>query len=82
MAKMPRIALLLAATVLVLVGCKSPAQRARVLTKDQEQSISENVLKQAANLRHHRTINYADPVLLPGYVPSGAPKAGTTIELI
>lgn len=81
MAKMPRIALLLAATVLVLVGCKSPAQRARVLTKDQEQSISENVLKQAPKLQHDRKINFEDRVMLLGYDLKGAPKAGTTIEL-
>ncbi len=81
MANMPRVALLLAAVVLVLVGCKSPAQRARVLTKDQERLITDNVLKAAPKMQHDHKIDFEDRVTLLGYDLTGATTAGNTVEL-
>ena len=82
MANMPRVALLLAASVLVLTGCKSPAQRARVLTKDQERLITDNVLKSAPKMQHTSNINFEDRVTLLGYDIKGATTAGNTVELL
>ncbi|MCO4762349.1 MAG: carbohydrate-binding family 9-like protein [Myxococcales bacterium] len=77
-----RAALLLVAFALLLSGCKSPAQRARVLTKDQEQQIAANVLKTAPKMQHERKIDFEDRITLLGYDLNGTPTAGGRVELV
>ncbi len=89
MAKMPAPKTARAAVLLTLIlavalsaaGCKSPAQRARVLTKDQEKQIAANVLKAKPKMQHERRIDFEDRLSLIGYDLSGTPKAGGTIDV-
>ncbi|MBP47901.1 MAG: hypothetical protein CMH53_08165, partial [Myxococcales bacterium] len=62
-------------------GCKSPAQRARVLTKDQEKQLAANVFKTAPKMQNKLRIDFEDRVSLLGFDLSGEPKAGTTMDV-
>ena len=63
------------------IGCKSPAQRARVLTKDQEKQLAANVSKSAPKMQHAKKVDFEDRLSLLGYDISGEPKAGASIDL-
>lgn len=71
----------LAALLAGLVGCKSPAARKRVLTKDQERQIAENVLKEAPKTQHPLDINFDNKITLLGYDIQGEVKAGASFDL-
>ena len=66
---------------LVASGCKSPAARTRVLTKDQERQIAENVLKAPPKMQHPGEINFDNKIVLLGYDLTGEPKAGSSFDI-
>jgi len=66
---------------LVVSVCKSPAARTRVLTKDQERQIAENVLKAPPKIGHPNEINFDNKLVLLGYDLSGEAKAGSTFDV-
>ncbi len=73
--------LALVAAALVASGCKSPAKRTRVLTKDQERQIAENVLKAPPTISHPNEINFDNKLVLLGYDLSGDAKAGSSFDV-
>ncbi len=73
--------LVIVAGALVASGCKSPAQRSRVLTKDQEQLISKNVLSKPPAIQHPKKINFDNKIHLLGYDIGGKPERGKSFDL-
>lgn len=76
-----RLGLVLVGLCLVASGCKSPAARTRVLTKDQERQIAENVLKAPPKMGHPTEINFDNKIVLLGYDIKGEPKAGASFDV-
>lgn len=62
-------------------GCKSPAERKRVLTKDQQQQIADNVLSAAPTPKNPLDIDFEGHLRLLGYDLDGAPKAGERLSV-
>jgi len=74
--------LLALALVVVASGCKSPAQRSRVLTKDQEQLIAANVLSKPPAISKTMKVNFDNKIHLLGYDLKGTPARGKTFDLV
>lgn len=71
----------LLALVAVAAGCKSPAERARVLTKDQQQQIADNVLKAPPTPKTALDVDFEGHLRLLGFDLDGELKAGSKIAL-
>ena len=69
------------AVFVAAAGCKSPAQRSRVLTKDQEQLIAKNVLSKPPAIQNATKINFDNKIHLLGYDIGGTPERGKTFDL-
>ena len=67
--------------VVSAAGCKSPAERKRVLTKDQQQQIADNVLTQAPTPKTASDIDFEGHIRLLGYDLEGEPKAGQRLSV-
>ncbi len=72
---------LLVLAVTAFAGCKSPAERRRVLTKDQQQQIADNVLATAPSPKTVADVDFEGHIRLLGYDVDGVPKAGETIRI-
>lgn len=73
--------LIVIASSLVATGCKSPAQRSRVLTKDQEQKIAQHVLSKPPAIQNAKQINFDNKIVLLGYDTKGEIKRGGSFDL-
>lgn len=63
-------------------GCRRPAAQSIVLTKDQEQQISDNVLSAPpATLQTKVDVGFEDKITLLGYETKGDIKKGSTVDL-
>lgn len=63
-------------------GCRRPAAQSIVLTKDQEQQISENVLAAPpASMANKVDVKFEDKITLMGYETKGEFKKGSTVDL-
>ena len=69
------------AGLFVLSGCKSPAERSRVLTKDQEKQISANLLQAAPKLQYPLAVNFDNKINLLGFDLSAQPQPGKRFDL-
>ena len=69
------------AAAVVSAGCKSPAQRSRVLTKDQEQLIAKNVLSKPPAIQNAKKVNFDNKIQLLGYDLKGKPTRGGTFDI-
>ena len=69
------------AGTLLSAGCKSPAQRSRVLTKDQEQQIAANVLSKPPAVQNPKKVNFDNKIHLLGYDVQGKPTRGASFDL-
>jgi hypothetical protein len=65
-----------------LSGCRGPADRKRVLTKDQQATIADNVLKERPTPKHAVDATFSKKIKLLGYDLAGTPlKAGGKAKL-
>ncbi len=79
--RFPTSVVLATLALMASAGCKSPAERARVLTKDQQQQIAEHVLSAAPTPKTILDVDFEGHLRLLGFDLEGEPKAGSKLTL-